>query len=878
MVTGPTEHGIQADVIFVIEGTAVNGAYLNDLKTNYLIPTLEYFSQGGIEDREYVSENSTTLYGIVVYHAADCLPSPCTDTFGPYSNPHKLLMVLDKLEMVGGKGESYANIGEGLATGLQCFEDLQLRREPNTASQKHCILICNSPPYQTMIQESYKFAGHTIEQLAAIYQERNINISILSPRKIPALYKLFEKAGGDLQSSQTKNYAKDPRHLVLLRNYNLKERPVSPQIGGNVHNTTSVTQIPLSPLQSNDSPNTNQVQQNIAPPNQQQGPPFRNQTPQNIAVHQNVPSSMAAPMNAARPPYNPQIAAPPNYHPAGVNIATRARWMRPFIAPGATAPANTQGSALIAQLTQPPSSLGLNVAAFGQIAGNNVMAANPQQQQQQQQQQQLTQQQQQLRLTMQLQQQQQNQQATMSMATQPTHSQPGSQLTVSSISQSVPTQVPQTVTASQQAPVSVSSITQQITHPQTQGTVSTGTVQGQQLVPRERQTIWQGIVEWIEKAKNPTDAQKQTRHVPCQVSANAKDGDPELKADTWPPKLIMQLMPKQLIGNIGGSYLKNSKSVLFHPTPCEALESLTKMMSAGFAGCVHFTSAPSSPACEIKVLILLYTAEKKTYLGFIPNDQTAFVDRLRKVIQQQKTSHASMRQGQANPGPGNIPAPMPTTGTQGGILMSQTNTMAMGGGQITQNVVSTNAPPQTLTSTSGPQTQMNMQNSGISGPQANTGAGGMIGQQRPPFDDIEMARHQNLLKIQQLRQTLEAAQQQEAQYKSQLEVNIQQNLEVAQQQEMQYKQQLEAQQAQRGLNPAAMSNQQANTQRLMRPVSTNNLGLRHLLQQPQPQYRQVFGVQQQMVGPRGQIAARPMAPGNTQNQQFEDVPNYDFLG
>lgn len=80
--------------------------------------------------------------------------------------------------MVGGKGESFANIGEGLATGLQCFEDLQLRREPNTASQKHCILICNSPPYQTMIQETYKFAGHTIEQLAAIYQEVNIYIYI----------------------------------------------------------------------------------------------------------------------------------------------------------------------------------------------------------------------------------------------------------------------------------------------------------------------------------------------------------------------------------------------------------------------------------------------------------------------------------------------------------------------------------------------------------------------------------------------------------------------------------------------------------------------------------------------------------------------------
>lgn len=131
----------------------------------------------------------------------------------------------------------------------------------------------------------------------------------------------------------------------------------------------------------------------------------------------------------------------------------------------------------------------------------------------------------------------------------------------------------------------------------------------------------------------------------------------------------MQLMPKQLIGNIGGAYLKNSKSVLFHPQPCEALESLTKVMSSGFvsffllffryyfylfthfqAGCVHFTSIPNPSACDIKVLILLYTNEKRAYLGFIPNDQTAFVDRLRKVIQQQKSTQM-MRQTQGGAGP-----------------------------------------------------------------------------------------------------------------------------------------------------------------------------------------------------------------------------------
>lgn len=44
----------------------------------------------------------------------------------------------------------------------------------------------------------------------------------------------------------------------------------------------------------------------------------------------------------------------------------------------------------------------------------------------------------------------------------------------------------------------------------------------------------------------------------------------------------MQLMPKNLIGNIGGAYLKDSKSVVFTPTPCEALESLTKYMTSGY--------------------------------------------------------------------------------------------------------------------------------------------------------------------------------------------------------------------------------------------------------------------------------------------------------
>lgn len=47
-------------------------------------------------------------------------------------------------------------------------------------------------------------------------------------------------------------------------------------------------------------------------------------------------------------------------------------------------------------------------------------------------------------------------------------------------------------------------------------------------------------------------------------------------------------------------------------------------------------SPSNAVTCDIKVLILLYTPEKKAFLGFVPNNQVGFVDRLRKVIQQKQ--------------------------------------------------------------------------------------------------------------------------------------------------------------------------------------------------------------------------------------------------
>lgn len=85
--------------------------------------------------------------------------------------PVSLLRFTFFFRLVGGRGESHANVAEALATSLICFDDMQLRREPGVSPQKHCILICNSPPYMMPVQENQLYAGNTAEQLAALFNE-----------------------------------------------------------------------------------------------------------------------------------------------------------------------------------------------------------------------------------------------------------------------------------------------------------------------------------------------------------------------------------------------------------------------------------------------------------------------------------------------------------------------------------------------------------------------------------------------------------------------------------------------------------------------------------------------------------------------------------
>lgn len=99
-----TSEAVCNDIVFVVEGSAACGAYMSELKSNYIAPTVEYFNGGPVtEDRDCGSESFATLYTLVVYHASDRMPASLVDIYGPFRNPFKFLQLVEKLDYSGGE-------------------------------------------------------------------------------------------------------------------------------------------------------------------------------------------------------------------------------------------------------------------------------------------------------------------------------------------------------------------------------------------------------------------------------------------------------------------------------------------------------------------------------------------------------------------------------------------------------------------------------------------------------------------------------------------------------------------------------------------------------------------------------------------------------
>ncbi|XP_005190085.1 mediator of RNA polymerase II transcription subunit 25 [Musca domestica] len=827
-----------ADVVFLVEGSSANGAYINELKTNYIVPTLEHFSQGPIEEREYlISERYSTQYCVVVYRTPANLLEPVCTTFGPYSSPQKVLDLFERLPLVGGGMESYANLAEGFATAHVCFDDMKehrsgLRNEPTLNTQKHCILMCNSPPCLMPVMECWKYSGKTVEQLAALFHERKINLSIIAPRKIHVLFKIFMKADGD-QPLAAKNYAKNIRHLVLLKGYHLKERPQSPNSAANamVNQTNQVggsNQVVQQQQQQQQAQQANvQQQQNQQNTGMQMdnsmGAVQQQQQQQNM---QQQVAQMAA-MSPNQQPGNTlnqqmlqqqQFNQNPNFQNQGnrwVFNPNQQQQQQPQTRPQFIGGPNVSGGPMVTPMGSVNQGMpGQNSALISQLSAPPNQNMNPMLQQQQQQIRMQMLNQQQMQQQLQQQQQQQN---------------------VMNPNMAVPGPGPNTQ--------------QQVSVANNQPNTSMANQQNQNK-PKPtgmRDTIWSGTLEWVEK--NKTDQQKITRTLQCTVTANIKDGEPEIKAVNWPSKLLMQLMPKHLVGIIGEQFLKESKMVVFKPQPCEALDALAKSMTTIFAGCVHFTTPANTPPCDIKVLILLYTADKNAFLGFIPNNQSLFVERLRKAIQQKQSM--GMQQTATGGPPNNMQQQQQQQQQQQmqNPMAGQINTMGPGPGGINpqqqqQDPNQQQQQQQHQFNQYNPQQQMNMQMAGgpmnqqmMGGPPMGGGPDQMVGN-NPMQQQMSMMQHQRMPMM------------------------AGGNPNQPQQQQMAPQQQM---------------------QRMVRPMmNNNNPGLRHLLQQqstPGQQFRPQMGG----GGPGGvpgmgggmpnpnQMAGGPGGP----SRPFDD--NFDFM-
>uniref|UniRef100_A0A2K5RFW3 Prostate tumor-overexpressed gene 1 protein n=1 Tax=Cebus imitator TaxID=2715852 RepID=A0A2K5RFW3_CEBIM len=155
---------------------------------------------------------------------------------------------------------------------------------------------------------------------------------------------------------------------------------------------------------------------------------------------------------------------------------------------------------------------------------------------------------------------------------------------------------------------------------------------------------WSGVLEWQEKRRPYSDSTaKLKRTLPCQAYVNQGEN---LETDQWPQKLIMQLIPQQLLTTLGPLF-RNSQLAQFHFTnrDCDSLKGLCRIMGNGFAGCMLF---PHISPCEVRVLMLLYSSKKKIFMGLIPYDQSGFVSAIRQVI---TTRKQAVGPGGVNAGP-----------------------------------------------------------------------------------------------------------------------------------------------------------------------------------------------------------------------------------
>ncbi|XP_064091346.1 mediator of RNA polymerase II transcription subunit 25-like isoform X3 [Macrobrachium nipponense] len=574
----------RTDVVFVIEKSISLKRYLPELLEAYISPTISCFGGGLSEDSDvFFNQSSLVQYGGVFYGTELSLLGSWgqVESFGPTCSEREIFSAINNARYTCKNLTRQAFILEGLQAAVNLFEKMKLHSPMSENIQRCCILITQSTPM------SNPWSPVSAEKVLLEFKRIGIQLSIISAHKLVELYRLFDAAGGDYQANPAKNYASKPQHLVLLNGvtsltpiapYSLQERALSPSlITTYVPGTNGAT----PPTTMSTAPAAVTVPPTAGPgPSPGTVPGTTTPSPR-TAAESPVPQPVGMVRSQVPMVSQPQNATPINPNPqppvGRLRTPTVIGPNRPRWPVDTVVPANPGGAP-----TWP-----------GGSNGRPVMIVNP---------------------------------------NQPGLNQPGL------IQDGLIGKVQQPGIPNVDISTNLPSIQQQQPMPGPSVPGAQTPAQGMNMT-NQRTVVWQGTLEWQEK-KNDNNS-RVVHQVTCKMTSLNVNGEPEVKAEGWPPTLIMQMIPKNILGSIGNMFFKNVKTVMFMPDQSPALDVLTAFLIKGMAGCVHVSHTGTTQQNDVKVIILLFSGEKKAYVGFIPVDQLSFVNKIKTVIQ-------SARRGQPN--------------------------------------------------------------------------------------------------------------------------------------------------------------------------------------------------------------------------------------
>ena len=140
---------------------------------------------------------------------------------------------------------------------LNVFDNLDALRERDSQvpkdHSKHIIFMANTTAYDIPVARVHKYADCTVDDLLQKISAQDVKLSVIAPRKIPFLLRMFQKAGGG--DMVKKNYAKQATHFVVVSgDLNLGLEPSTMLNQSGTQPTPAVSQpgnLPMTNQQTN---------------------------------------------------------------------------------------------------------------------------------------------------------------------------------------------------------------------------------------------------------------------------------------------------------------------------------------------------------------------------------------------------------------------------------------------------------------------------------------------------------------------------------------------------------------------------------------------------------------------------------------------------